>query len=65
MHYNSAVMGKQALEDEFNSAGCIITALKLINHAALEDEFISAGCIITALKLINQRWKANLSALDA
>ena len=57
MHNNSAEINKPALEDEFNSAGCIITAL--------ESEFISAGCIKKALKLINQHWKMNLSALDA
>jgi hypothetical protein len=32
---------------------------------ALEDEFNTAEIKITALKLINQRWKTNLTAVDA
>jgi hypothetical protein len=32
MHNNSAEINKPALEDEFISAGCIKTTLKLINQ---------------------------------
>jgi hypothetical protein len=31
MHNNSAEINKPALEDEFNSGGCIITALLWVN----------------------------------
>jgi len=36
-----------------------------MDKPALESEFNSAGCMITVLVWINQRWKANLTALDA
>jgi hypothetical protein len=62
MHDNSAGMGKLALESEFNSAGCIITALVWVNQrwkanlTALKSEFNSAG------KRIKQRWMHDNSA---